>query len=299
MRVEELHSSEIPSLLELCVRALPLDTFSDDLFRARLLNEPNFEQGHRLCIRDGKQIAGAMLSGVRGEGETRSAVVSLFAVRPEYRRQGVALALLSETEARVCSDGLRSLRVGKAAPIYFWPGVDVRYTPALCLLEKHGYQRNGDAVNMQVDFHAASWDTQDAEARLASEGYEFRRLRPEDRSLLSDWLQQTWGETWAHEALCSYANDPISTWIAVQGERIRSFASYNVTGFANGFGPTGTEEACRGKGLGRILFNRCMLDLRALGYQTCEVCWVGPISFYARVADAWIHRVFWSLEKSL
>lgn len=299
MKIEQLQPADLPALLHLCEAALPLDTFSLDLLHTRLLGEPNPEQAIRVTIRDGDRLLGAMTTGMRGTGEDRFAVVNLFAVHPDARRRGLATALLEETETRVLGAGFRSLRVGRSAPIYFWPGVDVRYTPALCLLQRHEYARSDEGINMYVDLHASSWNTEEAEAALAVDGYEVRRLRPDDREQFSGWLREVWGPTWEYEATASLQNDPVSTWLATRNGQICAFASYNVTAFPNGFGPTGTDEALRGRGLGRVLFYRCMSDLRHLGHSECEVCWVGPVGFYARVADAWIHRVFWSLEKQL
>jgi hypothetical protein len=42
-----------------------------------------------------------------------------------------------------------------------------------------------------------------------------------------------------------------------------------------------------------------MRDLKEQGHRSAEICWVGPIAFYARVAGAWINRTFWFLEKEL
>ncbi|MDQ3855551.1 MAG: GNAT family N-acetyltransferase, partial [Chloroflexota bacterium] len=143
------------------------------------------------------------------------------------------------------------------------------------------------------------WDTGAQEERLSREGFEIRRLEPSDREAFSRWMLDTWGATWQVEALATYDQNPVSTHIALHDGRIRAFASYGSTAFENGFGPTGTDESLRGKGLGGVLFRRCMRDLRAQGHTGCEVIWVGPIAFYAKVADAWISRVFWTFEKAL
>jgi len=55
----------------------------------------------------------------------------------------------------------------------------------------------------------------------------------------------------------------------------------------------------QGRGLGRILLFRCMDDLKQMGHEKAEICWTGPISFYARTAGAVMSRIFWSMEKQL
>ncbi len=299
MEIRELTEADLPSVLELCNRALPLDEWSLPMLRRRLLHEPNHNSAYQLCLWDGPRLVGMLLGGTRASSDAPVGTLQLFAIDPAYQRRGLASQLLGELEQRMRADGLRVLRVGGSAPSYIWPGLDVRYTPAFCLLQRHGYERTGDAFNMEVDLIARDWNTLEEEARLAAEGFEIRRLEPADRSMFSEWLLAAWGPVWQWEATNTYENNPVSTFVALKDGHIRAFASYNATAFPNGFGPTGTDEALRGKGVGRVLLHRCFDDLRRLGYTRSEICWVGPIAFYARSADAWINRVFWFLEKKL
>ena len=299
MEIRELADDDLPTLLDLCRRTLPLDLFSLPALRRHLLEEPNRHPAYQLSMWDGARLAGVMVGGAR-EGQGRpEAWVRLFVIDPADRRQGLATRLLAELESRLRADGYTRLFVGNSVPNYFWPGLDIRYTAGLCFLQTSGFQRAGDAVNMQVDLLARDWDTTDAEARLGQAGFTFRRLMPGDREQFGAWLREHWSAVWHYEALASYANDPISTFVALADGRICAFAAYNTTTFAHVFGPTGTEPALQGRGLGRVLFLRCMRDLQDMGHQAAEICWVGPIAFYARVADAWISRTFWFLEKEL
>lgn len=299
MELRELSEAELPALLALCETALPFDRWSPAILRRRVLDEPNHNPHYQLAMRQDERLIGVILGGIRQTPEGPAAWVRLIAIAAGYRRQGLASQLLAEIEHRLRADGLTRLRVGNSTPSYFWPGLDLRYTPAVCFFERHGFQRYGDAINMQVDLGARDWDTAAAEARLTREEIAIRRLRPDDHAAFSAWLAQQWNPVWQYEALSTYANDPVSTFVATLGGRIRAFASYNAAALEDGFGPTGTELELRGRGIGRILFYHCMQDLKTLGYQTAEICWVGPIAFYARVADAWISRSFWFLEKGL
>ncbi len=299
MEIRELAEADLPALLDLCQRTLPWDMFTPTLLRRRVLEEPNRVPAYQLAAWDNKRLAGVILGGVRETEEGPMAWIRLVTVDPAYRRRGLASQLLEELEGRLRADGLKRLRIGNSAPNYFWPGLDVRFTSAYCFFERHGFYRIGEAVDMEVDLTARDWDTSAEEARLAREGYTIRRLQPEDREAFSTWLREKWNPIWYYEALSSYENDPISTFVATREGQICAFASYNVTMFENGFGPMGTEPDLRGRGIGRVLFHRCMRDMKALGHRTADICWVGPIAFYARVADAWIHRVFWWMEKEL
>ena len=202
-----------------------------------------------------------MLCGLRGDGADRHGVLRLFAVDATFRRRGYATLLLTEIEERMHQRGVDRLTIG-GAPDYFWPGLDVRYTPAFCWLERHGWRRTSDAVNMRVELQPHDWTTAAHEARLEGDGFTVRRLAPEDRDAFSAWLATTWNSAWQYEALLSYTNDPISTFVAMHDNTIIAFATYGITPYMYGFGPTGTEPTLQGRGIGRVLFFRCMQDLK-------------------------------------
>ena len=83
------------------------------------------------------------------------------------------------------------------------------------------------------------------------------------------------------------------------GDEVVAFAAYNVAMFPGTFGPTGTAASQRGRGLGALLLDRCLQDLRQLGHQRCEIAWVGPVGFYAAKVGAIITRVFRDYQKPL
>lgn len=307
MPIRELNDADLPAVLALCQRALSLDTFSETLLQRRILEEPERNPAFQLGFWEGNDLRGVVLGGTRNldDGHTLlhhprpTGVLQLVATDPACRRQGIASQLLSTLIERMRDAGLSWLRSGNFAPSYFWPGVDVRYTPALCFLQRHGFQRKGDAVNMAVDLHARSWDTATDEERLAGAGISIRRAEAGDAAAFDAWLAREWGPFWHWEGLCALRNDPVSAFVALRGGQFCAFAAYNTSSFPHVFGPTGTSEAERAQGIGRVLLRRCMRDLRDAGYAHAEIGWVGPIAFYARVADATINRVFFWHEREL
>lgn len=307
MDLRDLSEADLPAALDLCRATLPLDTFTPELLRRRLLGEPHRVPAYQLCLWDGARLAGLLLAGTRQLGDRpalfhrgrHEGVLQLVAVDPGQRRRGLATQLLAELETRMRDAGLAWLRVGNFAPSYFWPGVDVRYTPGLCFLLSRGFHRRGDAVNMEVDLSARDWGTAAEEERLAAAGFTIRRLAPADRAAFAEWLQADWGPFWHWEGLSTYENDPISCFVALKDGQIRAFACYNTSSFPHVFGPTGTAEDQRWQGLGRVLLYRCLADMRAQGFERAEIGWVGPLQFYSRTAGAVISRVFFWLEKEL
>lgn len=297
--IRTLTETDIPALVELCRRTLPLDEFTEGAIRRRVFEEPGFNERYLLVDeRQGKLVA-VMFGSTRQTRNGPQAWVRLFSVVPEWREQGIATKLLQEFERRFREDHYTTLNIANSTPDYFWPGVDVRYTPAICWLLKNGFQRSGEAFNMEVALTGRDFDTSEEERKLAERGITVRRLMPEDREQFDAWMSETWSSGWRSEALASYKNTPVTTFVALDNGKFAGFASYDNAMFDGYFGPMGTAQHLRGLGIGGILFLRCMADMQARGYNRCEVCWVGPAPFYAKVAGAWINRVFWQYSKPL
>jgi hypothetical protein len=58
-------------------------------------------------------------------------------------------------------------------------------------------------------------------------------------------------------------------------------------------------EQARGSGVGAVLLRRCLADQRALGLATAQICWVGPVAFYARTVGAYLERTFRIMHREL
>jgi GNAT superfamily N-acetyltransferase len=299
MQIRELIEADLPALLILCQSELPYDTFTLDILQRRVFDDPEPAPSYRLAACIGERLIGAVIGLRRARNQPAVGGILLLAVATDMHRQGIATQLLDELENRMRADGLQAISAAGTAPNFFWAGIDMRYTPAYCLLEQRGYQINTVCVNQEVDLLHRSWDTADAEARLAEQGFTIRRLQQDEGATFSDYMRQHWSSGWHDEALIAYKNTPITAFVALHQEQVCAFAAYNIEGFAGHFGPTGTNEALRGHGLGRILFYRCMADMLAQGLQRAEVVWVGPIPFYTKIANARVHRAFWAMSKQL
>lgn len=228
---------------------------------------------------------GVVLGSVSGS-DPEIGHVDLIAVRPAARGLGVGRALLEALEAWLRAEGVREVRLDGNPPCYAWPGIDVRYTPALCLAERLGYEQYGIAWNMTADLSADLNVAPDLE-RLAAAGIEIRSAAAggRDRTAVAEFVREQWNERWAWE---------------VGRSRGVHYASRDgeVVGFATWgsrpawFGPMGTAAAAQGMGIGRVLLRRCLSDQRDAGQRTAEIGWVGPKHFYSRAVGARVDRVF-------
>lgn len=120
---------------------------------------------------------------------------------------------------------------------------------------------------------------------LEKEKIVFRRAIAPEKHLVSEWVMEHFGEYWRSEVEVAFSRQPVSVWLAQRGNRILGFACYESTA-RNFFGPTGTLESERGKGIGKILLIKSLESLREMGYAYAIIGGVGPAEFYEKAVGA-------------
>lgn len=118
-----------------------------------------------------------------------------------------------------------------------------------------------------------------------AEGFTVRRAYPFELSRVRRFIEKHFAEGWADEVEVAFARQPISVWIAIHEKKIVGFAATDST--AKGmFGPTGVDEAFRGKGLGAVLLLAALHGLRESGYAYGVIGGAGPVAFYEKCCGA-------------
>ncbi|MFG1944340.1 GNAT family N-acetyltransferase [Nonomuraea sp. NPDC048826] len=216
--------------------------------------------------------------------------VDLLAVHPGHQGRGQGRELLRAAEGWLRGEGARRVRLAGNPPCYAWPGVDVRYTPAACLAESLGYERDHIAWNMTADLDTDLDVRADVE-RLAGLGIEVRAAG-DDRRRVAEFVREHWNDSWAWET-----TNAAGLHHAERDGRVLAFAAWGAR--PSWFGPMGTAPEARGTGLGRVLLRLCLADMRAAGQRTAQIGWVGPLRFYSRAVGARAERVFWQYGREL
>ena len=129
----------------------------------------------------------------------------------------------------------------------------------------------------------------DVEA-LRAAGVEVRRATPADAAAL-DRAAAVLGGTWPAEAALSLRREPVAVHLALRGPDVVGFACH--AGSRHGWlGPVGVAPEKRRRGIARVLVRRCLVDVRAEGRAAAQVCWVGPVGFYADAVGGYLDRTF-------
>ena len=251
----------------------------------------------------GARVIGVVLGSV-SHRDRSIGHVDLIAVDPQERRRGVARALVARIEGALAGLGAGDIVIAGNAPYYAWPGIDVRYTPAICAAMAFGFEQDQPAWNMTVELAGetagvAPGATAEDEARLAGEGITVRRATAEDVPALVRFTLANFGEGWAGEITHSVGRDQAGCHLALAKDgAILGFAAYGSSR-PTWFGPMGTAPTARGLGIGALLLRRCLADQRAAGHDQVQIGWVGPLPFYANAVGARVERVFLLYRKQL
>jgi ribosomal protein S18 acetylase RimI-like enzyme len=301
--ISELEPDRLPLVVDLCARALDLP---EDAVEAAALVET-------LAVRAAADRPVVVLGAVRGgelvgvligsmsPRETGVGHVDLLAVAPEQRRRGVGRALLAGAERRLAGLGAAELLLAGNPPHYGWPGIDVRYTPAVCAALRLGFRQDRTAWNMTADLTAGSAalrPTDAAERRLAAGGVTVRRAGPADLPALGAFARRFFGGSWDGELAGSVGRPGAGAHLAESDGELLGFAAYGSSR-PSWFGPMGTAPAAEGSGIGGVLLRRCLRDQAGAGLVSAQIGWVGPVPFYAGSAGARIERVFWLYRKPI
>ncbi len=283
------------STLAQWLNALPgMRGWDADWLRRKTLADPDYDRALVLAAQVQGEPAGFVVGTVRGG----QGWIKALLVRPDRQRQGVGSELLRTMEDRFAQRGVTQVIVGWAPLSYVTPGVDVRFTAATAFLERHGYCTDRvSRVNLDVTLAGRDFGTVEAEKRLTAEGITVERAKLTDMEAIGQLAEAEGSAMWRDESGQAYQNEPVSAFVARRAGQVCGFAVHSVSGPGE-FGPMLTAASLRGQGIGVALLKRCLADLQRLGYRRAEIIWVGPISFYAKVVDACVGRVFWEWKKT-
>lgn len=301
--IVELTTDRLPAVVDLCRRALDLPedaaeapAILDTLVTRAVAGRPVVLVG---AVR-GAELAGVLVGSV-SQRDPRLGHVDLMAVPPAERRRGIGRALLTEAERRLAGLGVGELLLAGNPPWFAWPGIDVRYTAAVCVALRLGYRQDRTAWNMTADLSDGSpalRPTEAGERRLAEQGVTVRRAEPADLPALTTFARTTFGGAWDAELAGSVGRTGAGAHLAERDGEILGFAAYGSSR-PSWFGPMGTAPTAEGSGIGGVLLRRCLRDQAAAGIHAAQIGWVGPVPFYSAGAGARIERVFFLYRKPI
>ncbi|HEX2685535.1 MAG TPA: GNAT family N-acetyltransferase [Kofleriaceae bacterium] len=294
MRVGPLDRTSLPEATAILAASCAFD------HAAAVADEKLFGAGpggppHTLAAWDGDALVGvAAVAGNR---------IRVLAVLPAARGRGAGSALVDACAAAGRAAGETQLRTLDQPGNYLAPGIDERNLETIAWLERRGFCRLAEPrVNVLIDVRGnprvSAAHAGELARAAAARGYQVRRAHAEERALL-DAVAGEFGGAWPFELARALTFDPPGVHVAIKDGAYCAFAAHDGNNRGLGwFGPTGTWPAHRGQGLGEALLVACLVDVAA-HHARCEVAWIGPRSFYDRIAGIAAERRFLVLAHPL
>ena len=294
----ETNCSEVHAFCEQETRfwSVPLE-----IFKRFMLRDPNFNPDLTIIARQGDKIVGFIAAAKRKWIIGTRVILKAIVIAKEYRRKGYGTMLFNELARRLKKLKLKNIDAMCGPPDYWFPGVDVRHTPALFFLKSNGFHKYSERVNLSVDLSPPSI----SQPPLTHLGpYSFSRATDQDKDELIAFVQKHFGiGFWPKETALVFDNDPITNFIArdVTTGALVGWATHSC-GFIGSFGPTGVLKNLRGQGIGGLLLQWCMHDLKTTFKQgEMIIRWVGgnTVKFYSKAVGAYISQVFWVMRRRI
>ncbi len=259
-------------LLECWNRNLIHDPLCQKTLRNKVILDENFDPKFLQLAYDNNKLIG-FIYGVkrkvpyltRGLEEHR-AWINMIGVDEAYRRQGIGTQLLKNLESALKEEKTKEITLCAYSPNYFTPGIDERYKTGVQFFEKHQYDYKSDAVSMKREL----WDfvtndqLQQQKRQLQEEGYIFCPYEDIYMEKLHHFIEKEFGGGWVYNVLQAIkqerAHDTIL--LCVKGDDVVGFCMRKIDGHDGRFGPIGILPELRSKGLGGILLDYMLSEMK-------------------------------------
>lgn len=285
--------SNLEDLSNFMIENHGLAHFTPELLDEKVPKDPDFDPELALCAYHHDELVGFAMAVLRDNGK---GFVKLIAVKQLHRHRGIGNELYQELEARLKYRGCRQIEVYNSTPNFFLPGVDPRYTEAVCFFERQGFTKFNETVNMVADLRNPEFCLHKKAEKLKRLGIFVNKIEAADENRLLDFVRSEF-PVWRIEVMSMIAHK--TAFIATSAGKVIGFSGYEGNNINQGwFGPMGVQEKYSGNGVGALLLSTCLQHMRNK-YEEAVIPWVGPLCFYSKVVGATVDRVFWQYRKKL
>jgi ribosomal protein S18 acetylase RimI-like enzyme len=272
------------------------DKMDERRFRSTIIEDANHKkQDTLLAIYDGKivglisSVAREGISGADNRGrpqEKDHGYIKGIYVLEEFRRKNIGSKLLMEVENQLKSREKKLIKVITYTGRYFFPGVDLRYEPALKFFESKGFKE--DYVINDVDVEVRDYQItdyqKDARKRMAAAGIRIEEYDPSMLDEMKEFVKKLNMISWFPEGWEGGFKARGNKFVALKGNEVVGWASYHPSTGTAGFGPIAVLENMRGNGIGSCLLLECVLKMKEAGADRVLASWANT-PFY--IANDW------------
>jgi GNAT superfamily N-acetyltransferase len=283
--IRSLRGDDVIEVVDLWNECLQQDPVSREGFRSKVVLNQRYDP--RLCLvaEEDHRVVGFIFGVI----QDKTGYLNVIFVKDGHRRKGIGTDLLRAFARAVKEEGGTRLSV-TWGPGAVMPGVDwIAYPGALEFFSKNGFvEVDRDAVAMSrslMDYDTPS-DVVELEGKLLEEGYVFQQLDEEHVLGLMEFLRAEF-PGWENDprgTLLRYPKNLDCFLIAVKGEKVVGYCQMAIDGLVEHFGPFAVAQSERSKGIGAVLFHKCLKLMQTKGARNVWFARAGGrnYSFYVR-----------------
>lgn len=280
-------SGDEKQLVKVWNASLPADPITEKRFRNLVLLDANFDpKGMRLAF-NGEDLVGCVYAVRRllpmfgVELEENDGWIPFFFVDKAHRNSGIGSHLIKEAIEFLKSNGRENVFFASYAPNYILPGIDENaYPNAYQFLQAQDFKNLYSPIAMDrrlVDFELTS-DIVELKGKREAEGYSFQTATDGDLYELIQFATHTfnpdWGRAIREGLLQGLPMERIL--VARFNKTVVGFCIYGgYEGIPERFGPFGVDPEQQGKGLGKLILNLCLQQMKSEGLHGAWFLWTG------------------------
>ncbi len=265
MGIRSFNGKDVFKVIALWNDCLCLDRVSRESFRSKVVLNQQYDPDLCLVAEEGKDIVGFVF-GVLHE---KTGYLNVIFVEKGHRRRGIGTALFDAFSAAVRDKGgaILSVSWGPGAVI---PGVDqVGYPEALKFFAEKGFKEfeTSMAMSRSLMNYKIPDEIRALESRLCEEGFVFQQLDEEHVLDLIEFLKREL-PGWENDARGTMLRHPENLdylLVVLKDGGVVGYCQMGIDGLIEHFGPFAVARELRSKGIGPVLFHRCLEAMQAKG----------------------------------
>lgn len=288
---KENNKEEVIRLWNEC---LPRDSITQEIFKKKVLLDPNFNPSGAFIAEKQGVLVGFTLAIIRrvpndGRGlDEDMGWITVFFVHQKYRGKGIEDNLLEKAMDFLHSQRRKIIYVcglTGSAPNWFFPGIDIQvYPETVELFKKHGFEVDHHAISMERSLAGFEIPNKikDLEHQLKHERITVQLLESKYNKALLSFLLEYFPGNWhrvTRTLLEKNADRKRLLIVLRNGKEIIGFCHRE----GEHFGPFGVNPRYRRKGIGSIIFLRCCEEILKEGGRKIYFKWAdepAAASFY-------------------
>ena len=273
--IRNVEASDIEAIIEIWNGVFPTHPIDTTFFIKNVLFDVNFSKDGFFVYEYSGEVVGFAEILIRrvavsagGSLDTDKAYLRMFAVREGRELSSIGRELLLRAEEYVRCFGERSIIVFDYTPDYITSGVSESRMDYIELFKSLGYSvgKRRRSIRIDLDSFEKSPEIERLIAERESEGFVFSHLDNAYIPSLLEYAPPGWVHRYRRLALANMDYEKFNL-IIYGGEVIGCAVFGDPNSSPERFGPYSVSEKFRGRGLGKILLYRTLMDMKSRGLR--------------------------------